>query len=99
MERFKFECRLDMKIIALRLQADVYKVKDQFLNSFLWRNFTYYMRKEGKSYTPYCLACIFISIAYILVFFPTVAYEPKPLLAPLRTNEASILVVINFAVY
>jgi hypothetical protein len=57
-EDFKQKCLLDVKILALRLQSDVYKVNDEVLGSFFWRNFSYYLRKEGRNFQAGCLVCI-----------------------------------------
>lgn len=81
------------------VRFDMTKVKETDLNSFLFRNFSHYLRKSGKDYNGQASFVLIILIVYVLLFFPTMSSEPTRIASFIFENKVTAFTVINFAVY
>jgi hypothetical protein len=81
------------------VRYDMTKVQASDLNSFLFRNFSHYLRKSGKDYNGVASVVLILLIIYVLTFFPTMGSEKTQYASFIIENKVTAFTVINFAIY
>jgi hypothetical protein len=81
------------------VRFDITKVRPKDLDSFLFRNFSHYLRKSGTDYNGVASAILIVLIVYVLLFFPTMSSEKTQIASFIFENKVTAFTVINFAIY
>jgi hypothetical protein len=81
------------------VRYDITKVRAKDLDSFLFRNFSHYLRKSGADYNGVASAILILLIVYVLLFFPTMSSEETQIASFINENKVTAFTVINFAIY
>jgi hypothetical protein len=99
LENFKKEFLHTCQLFLRLSKYDLLKMNMNDIMNFSFRNFSSYMRKSGKNYTGFSSLILLSTIAYVLLFFPTMSYDKTQIASFVTQNKVTAFTVINFAVY
>lgn len=96
---FSKEFIISAKRLIKAVRFDITRVRPKDLDSFLFRNFSHYLRKPGVDYNRISSAILITLIIYVLLFFPIMSSEKTQIASFILENKLTAFTVINFAIY
>jgi hypothetical protein len=79
-------------------KIDAHSIKQKFFNNYLWRNFSFTLRKSGRNYHTYQLLTMAVMLFYFLIYFFKMQGLNKTVMDIFKNNEVHAILTINISI-